>query len=28
VDGKVAEHWGVTDTAAMMEQLGAAPPQT
>lgn len=25
-DGKVAEHWGVTDTAAMMEQLGALPP--
>ena len=24
--GKAAEHWGVTDTAAMMEQLGALPP--
>lgn len=23
-NGKLAEHWGVTDTAAMMEQLGAA----
>lgn len=22
-NGKVMEHWGVTDTAAMMEQLGA-----
>jgi steroid delta-isomerase-like uncharacterized protein len=22
-DGKLAEHWGVTDTASMMEQLGA-----
>jgi len=22
--GKAVEHWGVTDTAAMMEQLGAA----
>jgi steroid delta-isomerase-like uncharacterized protein len=22
-DGKLAEHWGVTDVAAMMEQLGA-----
>lgn len=21
-DGKIAEHWGVTDTAALMEQLG------
>jgi steroid delta-isomerase-like uncharacterized protein len=25
-EGLVAEHWGVTDTAAMMEQLGLAPP--
>jgi steroid delta-isomerase-like uncharacterized protein len=25
--GKVAEHWGVTDGAAMMQQLGAVPPQ-
>jgi len=24
-DGKLAEHWGVTDTASMMEQLGALP---
>ena len=24
--GRVAEHWGVTDTAGMMEQLGVAPP--
>ena len=24
-NGKVAEHWGTTDTAAMMEQLGAIP---
>lgn len=23
-DGKVAEHWGVTDTGAMMQQLGQA----
>ncbi len=23
--GKLAEHWGVTDTASMMEQLGALP---
>jgi steroid delta-isomerase-like uncharacterized protein len=23
-NGKFAEHWGVTDTAALMEQLGAA----
>jgi steroid delta-isomerase-like uncharacterized protein len=23
--GKVAEHWGVSDTAGMMEQLGVAP---
>jgi len=23
--GKAAEHWGVTDTAGMMEQLGAIP---
>lgn len=24
-DGKVAEHWGLTDNATMMEQLGATP---
>jgi steroid delta-isomerase-like uncharacterized protein len=24
-DGRAAEHWGVTDTGAMMEQLGVAP---
>lgn len=24
-DGKVAEHWGLTDTAAMMQQLGVMP---
>lgn len=23
-DGKIAEHWGVTDTGAMMQQLGQA----
>ena len=25
VDGKVAEHWGLTDTMALMQQLGALP---
>jgi predicted ester cyclase len=25
VDGKVAEHWGVTDTAGLMMQIGALP---
>jgi len=25
-DGLAVEHWGVTDTGAMMQQLGAAPP--
>lgn len=25
VDGKAVEHWGVTDTGAMMQQLGAMP---
>jgi len=25
-DGKMAEHWGVTDGAAMMEQLGVSGP--
>jgi steroid delta-isomerase-like uncharacterized protein len=24
-DGKVAEHWGVTDTMALMQQIGAIP---
>lgn len=24
-NGKVAEHWGLTDTAAMMQQLGVMP---
>jgi steroid delta-isomerase-like uncharacterized protein len=24
-DGKIAEHWGVMDNAAMMQQLGMAP---
>ncbi len=24
-DGKLAEHWGVTDAASLMEQLGALP---
>lgn len=24
-DGKVAEHWGVTDTMSLMQQLGAIP---
>lgn len=24
-DGKVAEHWGVTDTMALMRQVGAIP---
>jgi predicted ester cyclase len=28
VDGKAAEHWGVTDTMAMMQQLGALPQGT
>ena len=26
-DGKVAEHWGVTDTMTMMQQLGAIPTE-
>jgi steroid delta-isomerase-like uncharacterized protein len=25
-DGKVTEHWGVSDTLLMMQQLGAVPP--
>ena len=24
-DGKIVEHWGVTDTMALMQQLGAVP---
>jgi predicted ester cyclase len=24
-DGKVAEHWGVTDTMTLMQQIGAIP---
>lgn len=24
-DGKAAEHWGVTDTMALMQQIGAVP---
>ena len=24
-DGKVAEHWGITDTMGLMQQLGAIP---
>ena len=27
-NGRMVEHWGVTDTGAMMEQLGAAPART
>jgi predicted ester cyclase len=27
-DGLAVEHWGVTDTGAMMQQLGAAPGPT
>jgi steroid delta-isomerase-like uncharacterized protein len=27
-DGKAAEHWGVTDTMALMEQIGAVRAQT
>lgn len=26
-DGKVAEHWGLTDTLSLMQQLGALPEQ-
>ena len=26
-NGKAVEHWGVTDTAAMMQQLGAMPAE-
>jgi steroid delta-isomerase-like uncharacterized protein len=25
VDGRVAEHWGVTDTMTLMQQIGAIP---
>ncbi len=28
VDGKLVEHWGATDTAGMMEQLGHLPPSS
>ena len=24
-DGKAAEHWGVTDVMALMQQIGAVP---
>ncbi|HKS01678.1 MAG TPA: ester cyclase [Arthrobacter sp.] len=24
-DGKVAEHWGSTDTLSLMQQIGAVP---
>ena len=24
-DGKVAEHWGVTDVLSLMQQIGAVP---
>jgi predicted ester cyclase len=24
--GRAAEHWGVTDTGVMMQQLGVVPP--
>ena len=27
VDGKAVEHWGVTDTGMMMQQLGVGGPQ-
>ena len=27
VDGKAAEHWGVTDNMALMEQIGAFPQE-
>lgn len=27
-NGRMVEHWAVTDTGAMMEQLGAAPART
>ena len=28
VDGKVAEHWGITDTMSLMQQLGALPEES
>jgi len=28
VDGKAVEHWGVTDTMTMMQQIGAIPDQS
>jgi steroid delta-isomerase-like uncharacterized protein len=28
VDGKAAEHWGVTDTMTMMHQIGAIPDKS
>jgi predicted ester cyclase len=27
-DGKVAEHWGSSDTLSLMQQIGAVPAQT
>ena len=27
-DGKVAEHWGSSDTLSLMQQIGAVPSQT
>jgi len=24
-EGRIAEHWGLTDSMAMMQQLGATP---
>jgi steroid delta-isomerase-like uncharacterized protein len=27
VDGRAAEHWGVTDTMALMQQIGAVPEE-
>lgn len=26
-DGKIVEHWGVSDTMTLMQQIGAIPPQ-